>query len=226
MNIISKLAGGKKRKKRKEPLTGDASTLNPDSPFIHYLVLVGVIGALGAAIVTSWNGLLFVAHTQLLDQSIGWVTPVMIDVSLVVLAVARGALKARRVRARGIIWGIVGLTLYSSIANLLHTVSEYTDGGANPDGLWNYPALLGSATNALAPWVIFALTEVLWIVATKQGKIAEAEVPAAPAAVIAAEAPVAAVRATPSTRRLHMGDEELELVHLSAMEQELRVPSL
>ncbi len=139
--------------------TGAAETINPDHIGMHRLIVVGVVITLGAAVATSWNGLMFVAGWQLLPEYMRWVTPVMIDVPLIVLTLARGALKKRGVRARGLFLGIVGLTLYSSAANFAHTV----DGRAIADP----GVVMGALTNALAPWLILSLTEVLWLVVTK-----------------------------------------------------------
>jgi len=139
--------------------TGAAETINPDHIGMHRLIVVGVILTLGAAIATSWNGLVFVGRWQLLPDVLRWLTPVMIDVPLVVLTLARGALKKRGIRAPALLWGILGLTLYSSAANFIHTIHDADLADA---GVW-----LGALTNALAPWLILSLTEVLWLVVTK-----------------------------------------------------------
>jgi len=139
--------------------TGAGETMNPDHIGMHRLIVVGVIVTLLAAIGTSWNGLIFVAGWQKLPEQLRWLTPVMIDVPLVVLTLVRGVLRKRGIRAGGLLWGILGLTLYSSTANFVHTVS-----GSNFRDLG---VLMGALTNALAPWLILSLTEVLWLVITK-----------------------------------------------------------
>lgn len=139
--------------------TGAADTINPDHIGMHRVVVFGVIITLAAAVITSWTGLLWVAEQQLLPPQLWWVTPVMIDVPLIVLTLARGALKKRGIEKRSLMVGIIGLTLFSSFANLLHTIAE--------TGFGTIPAVLGALTNALAPWLIVAMTEVLWLVVTK-----------------------------------------------------------
>jgi len=127
---------------------------------MHRMIVAGVAVTLLAAVITSWNGLVWVGEQQQLPPALTWITPVMIDVPLVVLTLARGALSKRAVKATGIVAGIGVLTLFSSAANLLHTVAV--------GGLDSIPTVLGAATNALAPWLILAMTEVLWLVVTKQ----------------------------------------------------------
>jgi hypothetical protein len=139
--------------------TGAADTINPDHIGMHRVVVFGVMVTLAAAVLTSWTGLLWVAEQQLLPSQLLWVTPVMIDVPLIVLTLARGALKKRGIEKRRLLVGIIALTLFSSVANLLHTIAE--------TGFSTIPAVLGALTNALAPWLIVAMTEVLWLVVTK-----------------------------------------------------------
>lgn len=150
--------------------TGAAETINPDHIGMHRLIVVGVITTLLAAVLTSWNGLTFVASWQLLPESLHWLTPVMVDVPLIVLTLARGALRKRGIRARGLLLGIAGLTVFSSTANALHTIAAA--------GLDSIPAIVGATTNALAPWLILAMTEVLWLVVTRPIRAARPRVKA------------------------------------------------
>lgn len=139
--------------------TGSAETINPDHIGMHRGVVFGVVVTLLAAVATSWNGLIYVAEAQLLPDEVRFLTPIMIDVPLIVLTLARGALRKRGIRATGLLWGIVGLTVFSSAANALHTVAEA--------GFETIPAIVGTLTNALAPWLILSMTEVLWLVVTR-----------------------------------------------------------
>lgn len=139
--------------------TGAAEAMNPDSIRLHRFIVLGVLATLAAAVATSWNGLIFVADWQRLPAELRWLTPVMVDVPLVVLTFARGALRKRGIRTPGLAWGIVALTFYSSTANLLHTL----DGAdLHAASVW-----FGATTNALAPWLILSMTEVLWLVVTR-----------------------------------------------------------
>lgn len=159
-------------KKNTRRRTGAAATINPDHVAVHRLIVAGVVIALLAAIATSWAGLMWVGEQQLLPAELRWLTPVMIDVPLVVLTVARGALMKRGIPTRGLIVGIVALTAFSSAANAAHTLTVA--------GFATLPALLGASTNALAPWLILAMTEVLWLVVTKQrGRVRAKARPAA-----------------------------------------------
>lgn len=138
---------------------GVAATLNPDDVRMHRAIVVGVTVTLLAAVITSWNGLVYVAEWQLLPELWRWLTPVMVDVPLVVLTLARGALRKRGVRPWGLLAGIVFLTVFSSLANLAHTL----DGRPLDElSVW-----VGAVTNALAPWLILSMTEVLWLVITR-----------------------------------------------------------
>lgn len=138
---------------------GSAAAINPDHIRMHRVIVAGVVVTLGAAIATSWNGLVFVGHWQLLPPEAHWLTPVMVDVPLIVLTLARGALRKRGIRAPGMLVGIVAMTSISSAANAAHTVALA--------GWGTLPAVVGTLMNALAPWLILAMTDVLWLVITK-----------------------------------------------------------
>lgn len=78
---------------------------------------------------------------------------------LIVLTLARGALRKRGIRAPGMLVGIVAMTSMSSAANAAHTVALA--------GWGEVPSVVGTCFNALSPWFILAMTEVLWLVITK-----------------------------------------------------------
>ena len=150
--------------KNSKKRTGATSVINPDALWMHYAILGGVTVTLLAAIAVSWNGLMWVGDQQNLPATLWWLTPVMVDVPLVVLTFARGALAKRGFRTPGILVGIFALTIYSSAANLAHSVSLTGLPTADPTAPG---VVLGASTNALAPWLILSMTEVLWLVATK-----------------------------------------------------------
>jgi len=139
--------------------TGAGARLNADHIGLYRLIVGGVIVTLLAAVLTSWNGLVFVAGWQHLPEFMRWLTPVMIDVPLIVLTLVRLALKSRGERSGGLFWLALGLTAFSSMANFLHT-SELA-------GLESVGAWVGSITNALAPFLILMMTEVLGMVVTR-----------------------------------------------------------
>lgn len=139
--------------------TGAGAAINPDHVVMHRAIVLGVAVTLLAAVMTSWHGLSLIAEWQGLPEPMRWLTPVMVDVPLVVLTAARGALAKRGIRARGMLAGIVALTVFSSAANVAHTLA-----GAD---LASVPLWGGAITNGLAPWLILAMTEVLWLVVTR-----------------------------------------------------------
>jgi len=83
----------------------------------------------------------------------------MIDVPLIVLTLVRLALKSRGERSSQLFWLALGLTAFSSVANFLHTTEI---GGLASVGAW-----VGSITNAIAPFLILMMTEVLGMVVTR-----------------------------------------------------------
>lgn len=172
--------------KPKRPVhrTGQAETINPDNIRMHRTVVAGTIVSLSAAVAVSWSGLTFIAGWQLLPPMLLWLTPVMIDVPLIVLTLSRGALTKRGVQARWILWFIIALTAFSSFANIAHTID-----GQDATEL---SVRVGAATNGLAPWLILLLTEVLWLVITKQKPSA---------AFLKAQAEARAARAKPKRRQ-------------------------
>lgn len=167
---------------RRAHRTGQSETINPDNIRMHRAIVAGVIVSLAAAVATSWSGLTFIAGWQLLPLELRWLTPVMIDVPLIVLTLSRGALAKRGVEARWILVFIVGLTAFSSFANIAHTID-----GATAE----LSVYVGAATNGLAPWLILLLTEVLWLVITKQKPSA---------AFLKAQAEARAARSKPKRR--------------------------
>lgn len=154
--------------------TGAGSAVNPDHVGWHYAIVFGVLVTLGAAIAVSWAGLTWVGTKQGLGP-LRWLTPVMIDVPLVVLTLARGALRKRGIDKPAIFRGILALTIYSSAVNVLHSLSvadwSRVDVSSTDALIASVPALIeivvGAVTNGLAPWLILGLTEVLWVVVTK-----------------------------------------------------------
>lgn len=163
--------------------TGAATTINPDHINMHKLIVAGVVASLAAAVVTSWNGLAFIAEEQGLAP-FTFVTALMIDVPLIVLTLARGALTKRGIQSRWLMVFIIGLTSYSSLANWTHSLATR--------GIDTPATLQAAVTNALAPWLILLMTEVLWLVTTKQKPSP---------AVLRARAEAAAARAKPKAKR-------------------------
>ncbi len=143
--------------------TGAGARINADHIILYRLIIAGIVATALAAIVTSWNGLTYVAGWQHLAPELRWVTPVMIDVAIVVFTL--GAL-AKRSRGESLLLfqvGAYGLTLISSAANFLHAVAL--------SGLGDFEAYTGAALNALAPLLILLTTEVLGSLITRPKRV-------------------------------------------------------
>jgi hypothetical protein len=142
--------------------TGAQSRINADNIWLYRFIAIGVIAGALAAFATSWTGLLYVAGWQALPVGWEWLTPVMIDIPIVVLSL--GAL-AKRSRGDNHWWFLafaVFLTLLSSVANFAHTVSV--------NGLNDYTDWIGASLNALAPAFVLLTTEVLGSLVTRPTK--------------------------------------------------------
>jgi hypothetical protein len=145
--------------------TGAQSRINADNIWLYRFIALGVIAGALAAFATSWAGLLYVAEWQALAPEWQWLTPVMIDIPIVVLSL--GAL-AKRSRGENQWWFLafaIFLTLLSSVANFVHTVAVR--------GLNDYTDWTGALLNALAPAFVLLTTEVLGSLVTRPVKKAK-----------------------------------------------------
>lgn len=143
----------------KRSRTGAAARINADNIWLYRFIAVGVIAGALSAFATSWAGLLYVAEWQALAPEWQWLTPVMIDIPIVVLTL--GAL-AKRSRGENHWWFLafaIFLTLLSSAANFAHTVAVR--------GLTDYTDWIGAGLNALAPAFVLLTTEVLGSLVTR-----------------------------------------------------------
>lgn len=140
--------------------TGAGARINADHIGLYWLIVGGILATAAAAIVTSWNGLIFVAEWQGLPFQWRWVTPVMIDVAIIVFTLGSLAKKSRGESLVLFVLGAYGLTAISSAANFVHTI-------ALRGGLSNYEDWTGAALNALAPLLILLTTEVLGALVTR-----------------------------------------------------------
>jgi hypothetical protein len=139
--------------------TGASARINADNIWLYRFIALGVIAGALAAFATSWAGLLYVAEWQALAPEWQWLTPVMIDIPIVVLTL--GAL-AKRSRGENPLWFLsfgIFLTILSSAANFAHTVSVR--------GLNDYTDWIGATLNALAPAFVLLTTEVLGSLVTR-----------------------------------------------------------
>lgn len=139
--------------------TGAQARINADNIWLYRFIALGVIAGALSAFATSWAGLLYVAGWQALPTEWQWLTPVMIDIPIVVLTL--GAL-AKRSRGENHWWFMsfaVFLTLISSAANFAHTVDVR--------GLSDYTTWIGAVLNALAPAFVLLTTEVLGSLVTR-----------------------------------------------------------
>lgn len=156
--------------RRRVRRTGATTRKTADTVTNYKLVQAGVLVTLAAAIVTSWNGLMFVGGWQHLEGAWRIVTPLMIDVPLVTLTVVHLILRARGQGSVAVHMLKYSLTVYSSAANFAHSVDV--------GGLATLPAWGGALTNALAPFLILTMTEVLGLIMAKP-KVTEAQIEAA-----------------------------------------------
>lgn len=139
--------------------TGASSRINADNIWLYRFIAIGVIAGALSAFATSWTGLLYVAGWQALPVGWEWLTPVMIDIPIVVLSL--GAL-AKRSRGENQWWFLafaIFLTALSSAANFAHTVSV--------NGLNDYTNWIGASLNGLAPAFVLLTTEVLGSLVTR-----------------------------------------------------------
>jgi hypothetical protein len=146
-------------------LTGASTRINADNIWLYRFIALGVIAGALAAFATSWAGLLYVAEWQALAPEWQWLTPVMIDIPIVVLSLAA---LAKRSRGENHLWFLVFaifLTLLSSAANFAHTVAIR--------GLDDYTDWIGASLNALAPAFVLFTTEVLGSLVTRPVKKAK-----------------------------------------------------
>lgn len=139
--------------------TGAGTRINPDHVSMHIVTVIGVVIVFTAALLTSWQGLVWVAAQQQLAPEWRWITPIMIDVPIVVMTVAGIVFRQRRDTTWLVNAGAVLLTAISSAANFLHTVSIA--------GLGTFEAWIGATINALAPWLVLLTTEVLGALITR-----------------------------------------------------------
>lgn len=143
--------------------TGAGARINADSIHLYRLIVAGILATATAAIITSWNGLIYVAGWQGLAVEWRWVTPVMIDVAIVVFTLGKLA-KVSRGEGRALFTlGAYGLTAISSAANFLHTVAL--------QGWDDFEDATGAALNALAPLLILLTTEVLGALVTRPKRV-------------------------------------------------------
>ena len=139
--------------------TGASTRINADNIWLYRFIALGVVAGALAAFATSWAGLLYVAGWQVLPNEWQWLTPVMIDIPIVVLSL--GAL-AKRSRGENQWWFLafaIFLTLLSAAANFAHTVAVA--------GLNDYTNWIGALLNGLAPAFVLLTTEVLGSLVTR-----------------------------------------------------------
>jgi hypothetical protein len=143
--------------------TGAGARINADNIWLYRLIVLGVVVAAGAAVLTSWNGLVYVAAWQGLLPEWRWITPVMIDVPIVVLTLGALAKRSRGESPALFIILALGLTGVSAAANFLHTVADR--------GLDDYSDWGGATLNSIAPALVLLTTEVLGQLVTRPKRV-------------------------------------------------------
>lgn len=142
--------------------TGAQARINADNIWLYRFIAVGVIAGALAAFATSWAGLLYVAQWQALPAEWQWLTPVMIDIPIVVLTLAALAKRSRGENHWWFLAFAVFLTALSGVANFAHTASVR--------GLGDYTAWIGALLNTFAPAFVLLTTEVLGSLVTQPAK--------------------------------------------------------
>lgn len=154
--------------------TGAGAAINPDSIWMFRFVAIGVFIVFAASVTISSFGLYAVGIAQGLPPNVAWVTPVMIDVPILVFTGAALIQKRRGNRFARVFasFGVGFMTLVSAILNYLH--SYYAIGIDTIEGA------TGTAVNTLAPVLIFMSTETLVFLVTKQAPAPRAQATPAP----------------------------------------------
>lgn len=146
----------------KRSRTGAQSRINADNIWLYRFISVGVIAGALAAFATSWAGLLYVAQWQALPAEWQWLTPVMIDIPIVVLTLAALAKRSRGENHWWFVSFAIFLTALSGVANFSHT--------ADVRGLQDYTDWIGAILNTVAPAFVLLTTEVLGSLVTRPVK--------------------------------------------------------
>ena len=166
--------------------TGAGARINADHIWLYRLIVLGVVVAAGAAIVTSWNGLVFVAEWQGLPWALRPITPVMIDVPIVVLTLGALAKRSRGESPALFLTLALILTGVSAAANFLHSAAVR--------GLGDYTDWSGAILNGIAPGLVLMTTEVLGSLVTRPKRVTRARKTKrrrrTPAAAVRVEVPV------------------------------------
>lgn len=147
---------------KKRSRTGAQSRINADNIWLYRFIALGVIAGALAAFATSWAGLLYVAQWQALPNEWQWLTPVMIDIPIVVLTLAALAKRSRGENHWWFLAFAVFLTTLSGVANFAHTAAVR--------GLTDYTGWIGALLNTFAPAFVLLTTEVLGSLVTRPVK--------------------------------------------------------
>jgi hypothetical protein len=168
--------------------TGRGYRVGGDHPALHWIVVVGTILTGIASFMISFTSLLAVAVWQRTPKEFHALTPVMVDLPVIVFSVATMIFKYREQVgamwfARILSWFVTAL---SSGANFLHTASI--------SGLATYEDWIGASFNGLAPIFVYCSTEILAALITRP-KAKDTAVAKAKATLKAAQAELKAERA-------------------------------
>lgn len=135
--------------------TGAGAAVNPDRLGFFYAVAVAVGVVFLASAVISFNGLYAVGLEQGLHPDLAWVTPIMLDVAILVFTMASLIQRRRGNRGQRIfaVISVAWVTLTSMGLNFLH--SYYAVGIDTP------MQIAATFVNTFAPASIFVTTELL-----------------------------------------------------------------
>lgn len=139
--------------------TGAGARFNPDNIWLYRAVNVGVVLTALAAVLISWQGLVYVASWMELQGPWRALVPIMIDLPIVVFTLATLSKKGRG--EAYILLALVAylLTAVSAAANFLHVTA------VRP--LDTMEGWVGAILAALAPMLVLLTTEALGTLITK-----------------------------------------------------------
>lgn len=142
--------------------TGSGARINMDSIVVYRMVAAIVVLSALAAVIASWDGLLYVSAWLMLPAYLSWILPVMIDLPISGLALGALSLKSlgRPFTAGLFTATAIVFVALAGAANFLYVVSAR--------GLDDFTDWTGAIAKGLAPAITLVMTEALGALIAKQ----------------------------------------------------------